>query len=116
MRIRPGQKELRKQTPPRLGQPRVRRLQDIGAGGLRGKQRCKEAARPLEQINGIQLRYRMDGCMSRTRRQLTPVPPGYNGITDECIRENATSRIIWHGLNAEALEMEKAKEYLAEGQ
>ena len=53
--------------------------------------------------------------MSRIKRQLTPVPPGYNGIDDECIRENATSRIIWHGLNAEALEMEKVKEYLAEG-
>ena len=52
----------------------------------------------------------------QTKRKLTPGPTGYNGITDECIRENATSRIIWHGLNAEALEMEKAKEYLAEGQ
>jgi hypothetical protein len=49
------------------------------------------------------------------KRELPPVPAGYNGITDECIRSNATTRIIWHGRDAEALQMQHAKEYLAEG-
>jgi hypothetical protein len=49
------------------------------------------------------------------KRELPPVPAGYNGITDECIRSNAITRIIWHGRDAEALEMQHAKEYLAEG-
>jgi hypothetical protein len=50
------------------------------------------------------------------KRELTPVPPDYNSISDKCIRENATSRIVWHGRDAEAWTMDQAKEFAATGQ
>ena len=49
------------------------------------------------------------------KRELTPVPPGYDQITPAVVRKNALMLIVWHGPDAEAVAMETAKEVLAEG-
>jgi hypothetical protein len=49
------------------------------------------------------------------KRELTPVPPGYDQFTPKIVRSNAVSKIVWHGMDAEAKEMEQAKEYLRDG-
>jgi hypothetical protein len=50
------------------------------------------------------------------KRELTPVPPGYDQFTPKVVRSNAESMLVWHGRDADAVTMERAKQCIAEGQ
>ena len=44
------------------------------------------------------------------------MPVTGNQITDDCIRQNAISDIVWFGRDAEAVALDRAKSVLAAGE